>query len=264
VLYPHPLLAEGAGFPALRAALALGVLLGVSALALRASRRGRPAALTGWLWFLGTLVPVSGIVQIGWQGLADRYAYVPLIGLLLALVFCAAEAGERALPGAWRAPAAALATAGVCALLAFAARAQLGHWQRSQTLFERAIAVSGANPVMHNELGVLLGGEGSWAQAREHLETAIALAPAWSVPYQNLGSLLRKLGDPAQALPPLERSVALSPGSLPARVALANVLLDLGRADEARAHLEHALAIDPLDPRARLLRVRFEALAHEP
>lgn len=260
VLYPHPLIAEGATLSGARVALALAVLLGLSALALWRYRRGRPAALIGWLWFLGTLVPVSGIVQVGWQGLADRYAYVPLIGLLVAGVWSAGDALERALPPARRMPAGALAVACVCALLAFAARAQLGYWERSRALFERAIAVTGPNPVMHNELGVLLSGERSFAPAREHFETAIALAPRWSVPYQNLGSLLRTLGLPVQALPHLERSVALAPDGIPARVALANVLLDLGRRDEARSHLEHALAIDAFDPRARLLRVRLEAL----
>jgi tetratricopeptide (TPR) repeat protein len=264
VLYPHPLIAEGATLPGARVALALALLLGLSALAVWRHRRGQPAAWIGWLWFLGTLVPVSGIVQVGWQGLADRYAYVPLIGLLVAGVWSAADALERALPPARRVPAAALASALVCALLALAARAQLGYWERSHTLFERAIAVTGPNPVMHNELGVLLAGERSFGPARAHFEKAIGLAPRWGAPYLNLGSLLRTLGLPAQALPHLERAVALAPDGIPARVALANVLLDLGRRDEARSQLEQALALDPFDPRARLLRVRFEALEREP
>jgi tetratricopeptide (TPR) repeat protein len=260
VLYPHPLLAEGATLSGARAALALCVLLGLSALALYAYRRGRPAAAIGWLWFLGSLVPVSGIVQIGWQGLADRYAYVPLIGLLVAIVWSAADGLARRLPEPKRAAAGALATAGVCALLALAARAQLDYWERSRTLFERAIEVTGPNPVMHNELGVVLGGERSYALAFEHFQTAAALAPRWSAPHQNLGAMLRTLGRPAEALPYLEKSVALEPNRIPAQVALANVLLDLDRTEEARSHLEQALAIDPNDPRARLLRRRFERL----
>jgi tetratricopeptide (TPR) repeat protein len=263
VLYPHPLLAEGATLPVARAALALCVLLGLSAPIAWAWRQGRPAAGIGWLWFLGTLVPVSGVVQVGWQGLADRYAYVPLIGLLVAFVWSTADGLERALPGPRRAFAGALAGAALCALLAGATASQLGPWQSSRSLFERAIAVTGPNPVMHNELGVVLADEASWEPARAHFEAAIALAPRWSAPRQNLGNLLRRLGRPAEALPPLERGVALAPDHIPARVSLANVLLDLGRVDEARSHLEHALALDPADPRARLLQRRFDALERE-
>jgi tetratricopeptide (TPR) repeat protein len=259
VLYPHPLIAEGATLPGARVALALAVLLGISALALWAHRRGRPAAWVGWLWFLGTLVPVSGIVQVGWQGIADRYAYVPLIGLLVAGVWTAADALER-VPSARSRAAGAFATGAVCALLAFATHAQLGPWQTSRTLFERALAVTGPNPVMHNELGVVLADAASYGPAEEQFRSAIALAPRWSAPRQNLGSLLRALGRPAEALPHLEQSVALAPGDIPAHVALANVLLDLGRSADARGHLERALAIDPGDPRALLLQRRFEQL----
>jgi tetratricopeptide (TPR) repeat protein len=260
VLYPHPLLAPGAALPWAPSALALLVLLGLSALAAWRFRRGEPAAWIGWLWFLGTLVPVSGIVQVGWQGTADRYAYVPLIGLLLALVWTAADALARIRPEAQSRAAAVLATALACALLAAASRAQLGHWQRSETLFERALAVTGPNPVMHNELGVLLAEGRRYAPARAHFEAATALAPDWSAPHLNLGSLLRTLGRPADALSPLERSVALDPELIGARIALANTLLDLDRRAEARAELERALELGAADPRVRLLRRRFDSL----
>jgi tetratricopeptide (TPR) repeat protein len=260
VLYPHPLLAEGATLGSARVALALGVLLALSALAFWRFRRGQPAVWIGWLWFLGTLVPVSGIVQVGWQGLADRYAYVPLIGLLVALVWTAADALSHLRPEPRRVLAGTAVTALACALLALAARAQLGHWRSSRALFERAIAVTGPNPVMHNELGVVLAAEKRYEPAREHFERALRLAPRWSAPYQNLGSLLRTVGRPAEALPYLEESVELSPSRIPARVALANVLLDLGRTGDAHAQLERALALDPRDAHALLLRLRFEQL----
>ena len=268
VLYPHPLLAPGATLPWARSALALLVLLVLSALAWGRFRRGQPAAWIGWLWFLGTLVPVSGIVQVGWQGIADRYAYVPLIGLLLAGVWSAgdalvgstADALARIRPAARGRTAAVLATALSCLLLAAASRAQLGHWQRSETLFERALAVTGPNPVMHNELGVVLAEGRRYEPAREHFEAAIAFQPDWSAPHLNLGSLLRTLGRPEDALSPLERSVALEPELIGARVALANVLLDLDRRAEARAELERALALGAADPRVRLLHRRFDSL----
>ncbi|MEN8159582.1 MAG: tetratricopeptide repeat protein [Myxococcota bacterium] len=260
VLYPHPLLAEGAAIPWGAVAGAAAGLVAGTALAAFAYRRGRPAPAIGWLWFLGMLVPVSGVVQIGWQGLADRYAYVPLIGLLLAGVWAVADALERRAPADWRAPAALTAAVVVSALLAGATRAQLGFWRDSIPLFERAIAVTGPNPVMHNELGVALGGERRYGPAREQLEIAATLAPRWSVPPQNLGSLLRARERPEEALPHLEHSVALAPDQIGARIALANALLDLDRRAEARRHLEHALALDPEDPRARLFRARLQQL----
>jgi tetratricopeptide (TPR) repeat protein len=260
VLYPHPLITgDGALSPA-EVALAVLLLLVLSTLAFWRFRRGAPAAWIGWLWFLGTLVPVSGIVQVGWQGTADRYAYVPLIGLLLALVWSAADALAR-IPSARRAQAAAvLATGLACALLALASRTQLGHWRSSEALFTRALAVTGPNPVMHNELGAVFVAETRYAAAREQFVVAVALAPDWSAPYLNLGSLLRAAGQPADALPLLERSVALDPGSVASRIALANVLLDLGRREDAEAQLEGARALDATDPRVWLLHRRFESL----
>jgi predicted Zn-dependent protease len=184
---------------------------------------------------------------------------VPLIGLLLALVWSAADALPRIRPARAR-EAAVLATGLACALLALASRGQLGHWRSSETLFARALAVTGPSPVMHNELGAVFVAERRIGPAREQFEAAVALAPDWSAPHLNLGSLLRETGRPAEALPLLERSVALDPARLPARVALANALLDLGRRAEAEAQLERARALDPADPRVLFVEARVEAL----
>jgi hypothetical protein len=257
VLYPHPLLVEGATLPWTEVVLAAAFGIGLTGLALLAFRRGRAALLIGWLWFVGMLVPVSGIVQIGWQGLADRYAYVPLIGLLLALVWGVAEAPARW--GRARSLPIAIAATGVLALaLASATRAQLGFWRDSLSLFERALSVTGPNPVMHNELGIALGKEGRFEAALEQFEIAVTLAPRWSVPLQNLGSALRTLERPGEALPFLQRSVDLAPDQLGPRAALAHTLLDLDRPAEARIHLDHARALDPEDPRTRFVAARFE------
>jgi tetratricopeptide (TPR) repeat protein len=229
VLYPHPLLAEGATLPWAEVALA---------------------------WFVGMLVPVSGIVQIGWQGLADRYAYVPLIGLLLALVWVVADALDR-WPRA-RVPIALAGTAALSLALASATHSQLGFWRSSQSLFERALSVTDPNPVMHNELGIALGAERRYPAAREQFEIAARLAPRWSVPLQNLGSLLRTLERPREALPYLERSLELAPDQIGTLVTLANALLDLDQPSEARIHIERARALAPKDPRTRLVAARLE------
>jgi tetratricopeptide (TPR) repeat protein len=256
VLYPHPLLAEGATLPWAEVALASALGLGLTGLALWAFRREHPALLIGWLWFVGMLVPVSGIVQIGWQGLADRYAYVPLIGLLLALVWVVADALDR-WPRA-RVPIALAGTAALSLALASATHSQLGFWRSSQSLFERALSVTDPNPVMHNELGIALGAERRYPAAREQFEIAARLAPRWSVPLQNLGSLLRTLERPREALPYLERSLELAPDQIGTLVTLANALLDLDQPSEARIHIERARALAPKDPRTRLVAARLE------
>jgi hypothetical protein len=262
VLYPHPLLPDGATVPWAEVILAAALGVGLTGLAMLAFRRGRPALLIGWLWFVGMLVPVSGIVQVGWQGLADRYAYVPLIGLLTAVVWGVAEAFER-LPRRRAVPVAIAATGLLSLALASATRAQLGFWRNSPALFERALSVTGPNPVVRNELGIALGAERRYVAAREQFEIAATLAPRWSVPLLNLGSLLRTQGRPSEALPYLERSIALDPDQIGSRIAIANALLDLDRPPEARVHVERALALDPGDPRARLVRARLEKIERD-
>jgi tetratricopeptide (TPR) repeat protein len=245
VLYPHPLLADGARLAATQVALALLALAVPSALALFASRRGQRAALIGWLFFLGTLVPVIGVVQVGSQALADRYAYLPMIGILVALTWGGADLLGAALDEPRRRSAAWLATAVVCVLLAFSARSQLTPWRSSKPLFLRAIAVTGPNPIMHRELGLLLTQAGDYASALPHLEQAAALAPGWGLAQRDLGAVLSKLGHPEQALAHLESGVALGPERADARAALGAALLQLGRADEACEQLEQAVRLEP-------------------
>ncbi len=245
VLYPHPLLEAGAGVSGSELVLALVVLGAITALAAKAAWRGRPAALIGWLFFLGTLVPVIGIVQVGNQALADRYAYVPLIGLLVAGVWSAGDAIDAVFVGRRRALAGALATAALCVLLALATRAQLPPWQSSRTLFVHAIAVTGPNPVMQRELGLLSSEAGDYARALPYFEQAVALAPDWSLARQNLGRALAQLGRAEQALPHLERAVALEPERATSRAALGAALLQLDRSDEAREQLAEAVRSEP-------------------
>jgi tetratricopeptide (TPR) repeat protein len=144
-----------------------------------------------------------------------------------------------------------------CGLLAFSARAQLPYWRSSRPLFERALAVTGPNPAIHRELGLLLARAGDPAGALPHFEEAAALAPGWSTA-QHLGGVLVTLGRPEQALPHLERSVADGPERANARAALGAVLLKLGRAEEAREQLERATR---LEPSAKYLALLAEAEA---
>jgi hypothetical protein len=244
VLYPHPLLADGARLAPTHVALALLVLAVPSALAVLASRRGRHAPLIGWLCFLGTLVPTIGVVQVGSQALADRYAYLPMIGILVALVWGGADLIGAVLDKPRRRYAAWLAVAAGCVLLAFSTRAQLVPWQGSKLLFLHAIDVTGPNPLMQRELGWLLVHADDEAGGLPHLEQAAALAPGWGLAQYSLGVVLAELGHPDQALAHLESAVALGPERANARAALGTALLQLGRADEAREQLEQAVRLE--------------------
>jgi tetratricopeptide (TPR) repeat protein len=169
VSYPHPL--GSLGLPRLAAAAALLALL--SALALAGWRR-RPYLLVGWLWFLGMLVPMLGLVQVGIQPHADRYLYLPQIGLAIALVFFASNE-LRARPGL-RAPVALAGGLGLVALALTAAR-QVGTFRDAVTLQTHAVAVTEGNLLAHYRLGDALQRAGRLEEAERELRSALALAP---------------------------------------------------------------------------------------
>ncbi len=171
VLYPHqPVL------PAWQTIAAATLLVGLCLGALRLGRQ-RPYIPVGWFWFLGTLVPALGLIQVGEQALGDRFTYVPSIGLFLLVVWWAAEVA----PGwRWRALALGGATALVVALLAFSTRHQLTYWHTSKALLERAISVTGGTAVMHNNLGAILVAEDNWPEAERHFTEALRLDPTYA------------------------------------------------------------------------------------
>jgi tetratricopeptide (TPR) repeat protein len=207
VFYPHP--GRSLGVAAVAGAAVL--LAGLGTLAWLARAR-RPYLFVGWSWFAGMLVPVIGLVQVGFQALADRYTYVTFVGLWIALVWLAADAlATRS--AVWR-----RAAAGVAALLLAACvvqtRRELVHWKDSETLFRRALAVTRDNYVAH----------------------------------QNLAHHLNELNRPAEALPHLEEALRIRPRYPEAQVNLGRSLFLLGRVDEAIPHFESARALRPEDP----------------
>lgn len=223
--------------------LAAGALLAaVTALALWRIRR-QPYLAVGWLWFLGMLVPVIGLVQVGRQAMADRYTYLPSIGLCLAVVWCVAElvSGRRLA----RAACIAGAVAGVVAL-SVAARAQVGTWKDSLTLFRHAIAVTEDNYLAHYNVAVELSVNGTEAEARHHFNEVLRLQPNLADAHAALASGLRRWGRPAEALPHALRAVQLKPERAHYHHTLATILEDLGRKDEAIAELRIAVGRNPL------------------
>ena len=240
VMYPFP--ARVAAWKAIAAAAALA---GLTLASLAAARRA-PYLTVGWLWYLVTLAPVAGVVQVGFQAMADRYTYLPSIGLFIALAWGAAElAARRPAAKPWLAAAAAL----VLALLAWRTRVQLGYWSDSVALFRHSLAVV-ESPVAHANLAEALRHRGERAEAQAHYRAAIALRPRNAQAYAALANALRSWGEPAAALPYLRSSLALDPGDEQARMILAMALDDLGRPAEAIAELRQVARDHPRSAQA--------------
>ena len=236
VFYPHP--GHWSAWAVLGSAL---LLCGVTTLALRLARRARHL-LFGWLWFLGTLVPVIGLVQVGAQATADRYTYVPLVGLFVALAWgLAALVAARP---ATRHAVTALAAGSIVALLAVT-RAQVRTFADNVSLFEHALAVTSDNAVAQNNLGLALMGQGKSDEAVAHYLEALRIKPDYVEANNNLAVALRGLGQNDEAVEPLVRALALDPDSPSAHVNLGNALVARGEIDAAIEHYRHALRARP-------------------
>ena len=216
-------------------------LVGLTALVLRHARR-HPYALVGWLWYLGTLVPVIGLVQIGNQALADRYTYVPLIGVFVIVAW-----GGRSLLRRWAVPpplAGALASLAIGAY-AVAAWAQVGLWKDGETLFSHALRVTHANWVAHNNLGVALAARGDVEGAMAQYQAALRVKPDCADAHNNVGLMLWRQGRREDAAEQYRLSLRAAPGAAETHSNLGVVLTELGQRDEAIAHLNEAIRLDP-------------------
>ena len=185
VFYPLP-----GHWPVAKVLLAGGLILGLSML-FWVQRRRRPWLLMGWLWYVGTLVPVIGLVQVGEQAMADRYMYLPSLGLLIHLVW-----GGYELIKNWPQRGKILSgfSAGAIILCIVVTRQQLGYWRNSEALFQHAIAMTEDNPVAHNQLGTAFFNQGKMDEAINQYQEAVRLQPSYADPYYNLGNALVKNG----------------------------------------------------------------------
>ena len=221
--------------------LALLVLVVVTA-AVVILARSRPYLFTGWFWYLGMLVPVIGLVQVGAQSRADRYMYVPLVGLTVAIVWAAADWLE--LRPALQRPV-AVGTGAVLLVLAVGAWRQVGYWQDSQTLFRHTIAVTERNYIMHNNLGVVLARAGDNRAAMVEYVRASIINPQYAEAKGNAGDSLLRAGQLDAARPLLQEAIRLRPDFPMALMDLGIVETSSGSFPEAIGHLSESLRYAP-------------------
>jgi tetratricopeptide (TPR) repeat protein len=261
--------------------LAAFALIALSILSIWAAQR-RPYILVGWFWYVGTLVPVIGLIQVGRQASADRYTYVPLIGLFLIVAFGLTDALASS-----RSRSLALATAGGLAIAAcmWMTRTQLTYWSSSRALWERTLDVTGDNafghftlavafadegktdearhhysealriepnfPEAHDRIGVFYLSQGKVDEAITHFSQAIRLKPNYAVAHNNLGSAFGNQGRIEEAISEYTEAVRLNPGYADAHINLGILLADRGKTNEAIGHFSEVLRINPADQDAR-------------
>ena len=236
VFYPHPGM-----MPGWRIIVAAILLTGISCLAIKFVK-SKPWLMVGWLWFLGTLVPVIGLVQVGTQAMADRYTYVPLIGLFIMIAWGGPDLLKR-----FRYQKVGLAViAGLITItLTIVSWGQVKTWQSSVTLFERALAVTKNNYVAHNNLGHYWLKEGRLTEAIEHFTKAVKINPKFELAYLNLGVALSRQGEIDAAIRSYTRALQVKPDFVVAYNNLGNALYRQGKYQQAIANYRQAIHIDP-------------------
>jgi protein O-mannosyl-transferase len=244
-LYQHP----GGGLPAWKIAAASAILLAISAVALACWRR-IPCLIVGWLWYLGMLVPVIGLVQVGMQAHADRYTYLPQIGLLIALAW-----GVKHVTATWPHRRWIIGTVSsiVVAALMGCAWHQTAFWRNSETLWEHTVQCSPDNNVAENELGTaVMVQEGRLRDAVPHFRKALEIFPEYVEARRNLGSALMKMGHADEAMKQYETALKTSPDDATANADFGAAATELGHPEIAERHLKKALDLDPSNLEARV------------
>jgi tetratricopeptide (TPR) repeat protein len=274
VLYPYP---EG-NLKVLQVILAL-LLLSIISVAFFLWRKKYPFLLIGWLWYLGMLVPMIGIIQVGSQVRADRYTYLPQIGLYLLVAWSAAELFHR-----WRPTREILAVAAAFIIIAFTTRSylQTSYWRDTETLWKHAIASTSNNYIAHTNLAQNLSQSGRFAEAIAECEKALKIKPDFAATHNNLGSALHEnalSGDGArgqdgaldEAIEHFRKALQIKPDFTQARSNLANSLLQKGQVDKAIAQFQKILELEPTNAEAEFSlgnaflqkkREVYEAIAH--
>jgi tetratricopeptide (TPR) repeat protein len=237
VFYPHP----ESRLPLWEIILCLLLLIGITAAAV-VLRKPRPYFITGWLWYVGMLVPVIGLVQVGWQGRADRYTYLPQIGLYIAITWGVADVTAA---WRWRREILTAGTAIVVALLSWRASVQASYWRDSETLFTHALAVTSNNDVAENNLGIVYLQKGRLDAAISLLQAAVDLRADNSPAQENLAKALLQKGQVSEALLHYRKLLELQPDNMEVHNIVGSVLIQQGRISEAVEEWQKVLLIQP-------------------
>ena len=240
VYYPFP----GAGIPAWQIIGAALMLIGITAFCVFQSRKHSGYLIVGWLWFLGTLVPVIGLVQVGGQTMADRYFYIPSIGLFIALVFGLADMAERRRVAPWI--GAAIANA-VLVILATLTNAQIHRWTDSFTLFKHALAVTPPNAAMESVLGFALHRAGRLDEAAAHFEKTLQIDPNFYDGLVGMGLIRFYQGRVPEAIEYAQAVIRLQPDAAKAHDLLGMALAMQNRNEAALDEARRAVELAPED-----------------
>jgi hypothetical protein len=226
---------------------AIAVLAAISGVVVRLAPR-RPWLVVGWLWYLVTLVPVIGLVQVGDQAMADRYTYVPLIGPFIMLAWSVRETTTR-----WRASRGAIVAvaSGLLAACPVLTWLQVRHWRDSVTVFAHAAAVVPHSYVAHVQLGNALAERGRFAEAIDHYYAALRVKPDLAEAHGNLGALLARAGRIDEAIAEYEEALRLNPNLADAHNNLGVTLAAQGHVELAIRHYAEALRLNPNNQTAR-------------
>jgi len=236
VFYPHP------GLPPFLQVLGAALFLAAVTFAvIRTGKRVRYLPV-GWLWFLGTLVPVIGIVQVGGQAVADRYMYIPSIGLFIMAAWGIPELfKERRYGKQVLAVCSALCLAGFFILT----RAQVGYWRDNITLFDHALSVTKNNYVIYNTRGRALSSLGNPARAMEDLDRAIEINPDYAEAYNNRGVVHNRMGNFSRGIKDFDRAIEINPKYAHAYNNRGAGFMELGNTEQAIGSYNKAIEIDP-------------------
>jgi tetratricopeptide (TPR) repeat protein len=231
------------GIPAWQIIGAAFLLIGITVFCV-SQRRIRPYLMVGWLWFLGTLVPVVGIVQVGGQIMADRYFYIPSIGLFVALVFALTDIAKMRRV----APSVSAATVGgILVILAMLTNAQIQRWRDSFTLFEHTLAVTPPNVRIEHNLGVALAVTGRYHEAEAHFEKALQINPNFYDGLVIMGVTRAHQGRLPEAIEYFRAAIHSQPDLPKARVQLAHALWNENRDEAALEEMRRASQLAPKD-----------------
>jgi Tfp pilus assembly protein PilF len=236
VFYPLPV-----SEPTVTVLLSALLVGGVSVLAIATARR-HPYVLGGWVWYLVALLPVSGVMQVGGQGMADRFTYIPLIGVFVMIAWGLPDLVARR-PSL--APALNGATVLVLVACALVAYRQVGYWQNSETLWRHALDVTTNNYRAHNALGSVLSQQGRADDAIGHFREAVRLEPAYAEARTNLGAELAKQGHVDEAIAEYADALRVSPGLGLAHNNLGLAYASQGRPEDALRECLEAVRLTP-------------------